>query len=81
LGVTELGYEFIKTMMLVCPLNPPILGDFQALVPLKLGGLGGQKDSDNQQVLFFLSYPDRYYYNLATESSTMGNIALNSVTL
>jgi hypothetical protein len=24
------------------PLNPPILGDFHALVPLKLGGLGGQ---------------------------------------
>ena len=24
------------------PLNPPILGDFKILVPLKLGGLGGQ---------------------------------------
>ena len=24
------------------PLNPPILRDFQALVPPKLGGLGGQ---------------------------------------
>ena len=23
------------------PLNPPILGDFKILVPLKLGGLGG----------------------------------------
>jgi hypothetical protein len=24
------------------PLNPPILGDFQALIPPKFGGLGGQ---------------------------------------
>ena len=24
------------------PLNPPILGDFKILVPLKLGALGGQ---------------------------------------
>jgi hypothetical protein len=31
------------------PLNPPILGDFQLIIPPKVGGLGGQKHTSNQQ--------------------------------
>jgi hypothetical protein len=38
-------------MMLVCPLNPPILGDLQASVPPKVG----RADSFSSLISFFMS--------------------------
>jgi hypothetical protein len=40
--VTESKNRLVLTISWDCPLNPPILGDFQT-VPPKVGGLGGLK--------------------------------------
>ncbi|EGJ29344.1 MULTISPECIES: DNA topoisomerase (ATP-hydrolyzing) subunit B [Moorena] len=48
-SVAELKYEFPYVGLWSSPLNPPTLGDFQSFVPPKIGGLGGQNHTQNQQ--------------------------------
>ncbi|NEO78224.1 DNA topoisomerase (ATP-hydrolyzing) subunit B [Moorena sp. SIO4G3] len=48
-SVAELKYEFPYVGLSSSPLNPPTLGDFKSFVPPKIGGLGGQNHTQNQQ--------------------------------
>ncbi|MBE9197738.1 MULTISPECIES: hypothetical protein [unclassified Nodularia (in: cyanobacteria)] len=41
-NVAELMYESLSNSTPLSPLNPPKLGDFEGLVPPRIGGLGGQ---------------------------------------
>ncbi|OLT59276.1 RNA polymerase sigma factor [Moorena bouillonii] len=66
-GVAELKYECAILWFWESPLNPPTLGDFESLVPPKIGGLGGLNHTHNQQH----HYPDIKLETTAEEITSL----------